>query len=49
MSEVYGEVLNGLSIIETDDGEKGTIIDACDLYNDALAASFMKLADKIHK
>lgn len=38
-----------LYAIETNDGEKGTIIDAYGIYNDLLITNFMKLVDKIHK
>ncbi|WP_192903882.1 hypothetical protein [Panacibacter ginsenosidivorans] len=38
-----------LYAIETNDGEKGTIVDAYGMYNDVLVTSFMKLVDKIHK
>ena len=38
-----------LYAIETNDGEKGTIVDAYGMYNDVLVTNFMKLVDKIHK
>ena len=38
-----------LYAIETNDGEKGTIVDAYGMYNDLLITNFMKLVIKIHK
>lgn len=38
-----------LYAIETNDGEKGTIVDAYGMYNDVLVTNFMKLVDIIHK
>jgi len=38
-----------LYAIKTNDGEKGTIVDAYGMYNDLLITNFMKLVIKIHK
>lgn len=38
-----------LYAIKTNDGEKGTIVDAYGMYNDLLITTFMKLVIKIHK
>ncbi|MGZ8544590.1 MAG: hypothetical protein ACXWV0_04800 [Flavisolibacter sp.] len=38
-----------LYIIETNDGTKGTLIDAYGVYNDAKVAQFMKDVEAIHK
>ena len=38
-----------LYAIETNDGEKGTIVDAYGIYNDPLITLFMKFVNIIHK
>lgn len=38
-----------LYAIETNEGEKGTIVDAYGIYNDSLVTNFMKQIQAIHK
>jgi hypothetical protein len=38
-----------LYVIETDDGKKGTLIDAYGIYNDPKVSRFMKDVEDIHK
>lgn len=38
-----------LYAIETNDGEKGTIVDAYGMYNDSLVTNYIKQVEKIHK
>ena len=38
-----------LYVIETNDGTKGTLIDAYGVYNDAKVTQFMKEVESIHK